>query len=167
MGRKKGPHLDHWDQWFPRNLRDGLYQTSGATPDYNCIAWAAGDRYNWWEPARLDAFWPDEAPPDMAIASLEAVFAWLGYRRCRSRCVERGYEKVALYVNAKGEWTHAARQRPNGEWSSKLGRGHDVHHATARCLENEDPSDPDHYGRVHCYMKRRKSAGARFRATAP
>jgi len=43
---------------------------------------------------------------------------------------EPGAEKIAVY--AAGEfYTHAARQLPNGKWTSKLGAAEDIEHDTA------------------------------------
>ncbi len=52
-----------------------------------------------------------------------------------------------LYV-LNGEPTHAARQLPDGRWSSKLGKGHDVSHTTVRGVEGPC------YGKAVQYMRR-------------
>ena len=36
---------------FPALVGTGYFVTSPATPEYNCIAWAAGETDRWW--------WPD------------------------------------------------------------------------------------------------------------
>jgi hypothetical protein len=61
--------------------------------------------------------------------------------------LEDGYEKVALYGNTF-LYSHAARQLPNGKWSSKLGRSEDIEHDTP------DDVAGGLYGEVHQYMKR-------------
>ena len=42
---------------FPKLPQTGYAITSPADADYNCIAWAVGDKRQWWEP--LPGFyWP-------------------------------------------------------------------------------------------------------------
>jgi hypothetical protein len=134
---------------FPR-LRGTAYRvTSPPDPDYNCIAWAAGVTTNWWWP--LDdhpkGYWPPGAPLLETLEAFAAVFAALGYVASDHAAVEPGVEKVALFTDAEGGPTHAARQLPNGRWTSKLGRRQDIEHAL-RDLEG------DAYGAVALIMKR-------------
>jgi len=91
--------------------------TSPETRDYNCIAWAAGDVEHWWEPGR---YWPIPASADdYGIHALEAVYRELGYVDCGTDdSLEPGFEKVVLYGSGLF-YTHAARQLPTGEWTSK------------------------------------------------
>jgi hypothetical protein len=56
--------------------------------------------------------------------------------------------KIAIYVKQDGYTvTHAARQRKNGLWTSKLGRSVDIQHTTPESIES------DVYGTVAVYMK--------------
>jgi hypothetical protein len=41
--------------------------------------------------------------------------------------LEPGFEKVALFGSSL-YYTHAARQLPNGKWTSKLGKAEDIEH---------------------------------------
>ena len=43
-------------------------------------------------------------------------------------------EKVALYADDQGNWTHAALQLPDGWWTSKLGPDEDILHRTPQAL---------------------------------
>jgi hypothetical protein len=52
----------------------------------------------------------------------------LGFMPCDNPHLEHANEKVALYVDENGKPTHAARQLPNGRWTSKLGQGQDIEH---------------------------------------
>ena len=116
---------------FP-NLSEGGYDiTSPATPDYNCIAWAAGDTTRWWWPIPAFYYWPQEAPLEETLEAFIQAFATLGFIHCEDETVESGFEKIAIYVNAQGTPTHAARQLHNGRWVSKLGSGVDIEHALA------------------------------------
>jgi len=113
---------------FP-DLREGEYQiTSPATPEYNCIAWAAGEHEVWWWPdPQQVAYWPPEAPRDVTVEAFVRAFEWLGYAICDDAEPEPGYEKIALFTKAGGP-THAAKQLADGSWSSKLGEAEDITH---------------------------------------
>lgn len=66
---------------------------------------------------------------------------------CPDAVLEEGYEKVAIYASRGGEATHAARQLPNGRWTSKCGENIDIEHV----LEGlEGPA----YGEVAKILKR-------------
>jgi hypothetical protein len=75
------------------------------------------------------------------------AFEALGYEVCADRRVEPGYEKIAIY-GLEGEPEHAAKQMPDGSWSSKLGYLNDILHATLEALEGAD------YGSVELLMRR-------------
>jgi hypothetical protein len=113
---------------FP-NLASGNHRiTSDRAIAYNCIAWAAGDDGRWWWPVEVpDVHWPDGAPRVVDLASFVAAFATLGYSPCEGRDFELGREKVALFA-LHGIPTHAARQLPDGRWTSKLGKSWDITH---------------------------------------
>ena len=129
---------------FP-NLKAGAYHaTSPQSLDYNCMAWAAGDDGQWWWPDD-DAFWPttDRAA---TVAVFVKAFATLGYTPTESEHIEDGFERVALFAK-DSRVTHAARQIPNGRWTSKLGYDVDIEH-DLRAL------DGPVYGRVVQIMRR-------------
>jgi hypothetical protein len=108
---------------MPQNHR----VTSPAAVEYNCVAWAAGDTENWWQPG---VYWPVAPPPqDYGIGALVAAFEALGFESCEDDGPEPGFEKVALYGNNL-YYTHAARQLPGGKWTSKLGKAEDIEHDT-------------------------------------
>jgi hypothetical protein len=124
--------------------------TSLSTPVYNCIAWAAGDEECWWQPdSGLGGYyWPTNLPPGQSISNYVRAFRQLGYRECGDGALEQGFEKIALYVNDSGDAQHAARQLPDGTWTSKLGKGHDIQHGTAESLCG------DQYGQIAVFMRR-------------
>lgn len=116
---------------FP-GLRTSLFHiTSPATRDYNCIAWAAGDMAHWWwpdlDPDNDAIFWPPGVPVAETLDAFIAAFATLGYAPCSEVEPKLGFERVALFASA-GVPTHAARQLPNGRWTSKLGLCEDIEH---------------------------------------
>jgi len=137
------------EQLFPALVGTGYRITSPRDRDYNGIAWAPGDLRNWWWPGTdLEReYWPAGFPRVWTLEIFRDVFATLGYVPCDNEAVEAGYEKVALYANEQGLPTHAARQLPDGRWTSKLGRMEDIEHEL-RALEG------DLYGTVVLLMKR-------------
>jgi hypothetical protein len=125
--------------------------TSFPSPDYNCIAWAAGDDTVWWEPDPLNQYyWPPAAPRQRTLDAYIAAFETLGYVTCDSRVVEANIDKIAIYVDAAGVPKHAARQLRTGAWTSKLGTLDDIQHATLDALAGVS------YGRVAVVMRRQK-----------
>jgi hypothetical protein len=135
------------DQWFPNLTREGYVETSPASLEYNCIAWAAGDEARWWWPdANFTAFWPPDVPRAETMSAFTEAFETLGYELCENRDLEPDFVKIALYAK-DGKPTHAARQLPDGQWTSKLGDYIDITH-TLRGLEGPI------YGGVAVFMKR-------------
>jgi hypothetical protein len=130
---------------FPHLTKQNHRVTSPATPDYNCIAWSAGDTEHWWQPG---VHWPIATPDDdYGIGTLEQAFLSLGFEDCDDGSLESDYEKVALYGTTLF-YTHAARQMSNGRWTSKLGRAEDIEHDTPDDLAG------GLYGEVAQFMKR-------------
>ncbi len=110
---------------FP--LLTGRYRhTSPQTPDYNCIAWAAGDSTRFWWP-RTPYYWPPGVARDETLAGFVAAYATLGYAPCDDGVFVAGQEKVALY-GRPDKPLHAARQLETGKWTSKLGSSVDIEH---------------------------------------
>jgi hypothetical protein len=140
---------------FP-GLRKGDYHvTSAEDPDYNCIAHAA-DKTDapWWPVAEgtEGVFWPKGVDRKETLACFIAAYATEGYSPCDSPEPEDGFEKVALYVDAAGVPTHAAKQLPWGSWTSKLGDWEDIEHKRLASLEGG--SDHSAYGKVAQVLKR-------------
>lgn len=121
--------------------------TSPDTPAYNCIAWAAGNDTRFWWPAH-DGFWPEGIPREESLDAFKAAFAALAYQPCADGAFDALLEKVAIYVDAGGKPTHAARQLESGRWTSKLGQFHDIEHKTTHGVEGAV------YGKVGLYMSR-------------
>ena len=130
--------------------------TSPEDPNYNCIAWAYLIKNRWMWPPRgqqalvLDAvtYWPDDNS-SVDVERFVDAFRLKGYEKCDTPDYETGYQKIALYVKpGTTECTHAARQRSNGVWTSKLGASYDIQHGNPQSIEGR------WYGKVYCYMKR-------------
>lgn len=139
---------------FPKLTNGTFTVTSPPTTQYNCIAWAAGDDTSWWWPAPFAGpplggyYWPAGLPLTVTLDNFVQAFRRQGYRECEDGSLEEGYEKIALYVDADGVPTHAARQLADGQWTSKLGESHDISHAEADGIECPT------YGMVGQFMRR-------------
>lgn len=129
----------------------GKFQrTSPRTRAYNCFAWAVGDTEQPWVPGGdpLATRWPPNAPRQLDLASILTSFEHLGFSRCQGIQVEPGVERIALFMDLDGDVIHAARQLPDGRWTSKLGVWEDIEHDDLTALEGGD------YGRVAAVLKR-------------
>src|SRR5438445_4857606 len=126
MGRRNGIHLmsaQEIESEFQK-LRSVHYQiTSQDTTDYNCFAWAMHDQNDWYSPAPMAGYyWPPNLHRNTTVATFIELYRQEGqFLPCDDGELEDGFEKIALYVNENGNVTHAARQKPSGVWTSKLG----------------------------------------------
>jgi len=132
---------------FPDLARTGFHITSPMDATYNCIAWSVGDTARWWwpDPGGFD-FWPPGTPRDRTVDAFIQALGTAGYAPCADGSMESGWEKVALYATHEGP-THAARQLPNGHWTSKLGPDEDIEHDLAGLVSAI-------YGSVIQFMRR-------------
>jgi hypothetical protein len=144
-----------WNQAHHPKLTDtNCIVTSPATKSYNCIAWAVTGSSDapWWWPLPAAYYWPNGVVREVTIAAFLQAFATEGFAECADGNTEDGFEKIALYGNRMPwgtvEPTHAARQLPDGKWTSKLGNLEDIIHETA-----EDVNGPIYGGVIH-YLKR-------------
>jgi hypothetical protein len=153
LGQETGVHVisaTNIELSFPNLIIDGYAITSPATPDYNCIAWAAEDNQAWWWPdQQLCYYWPTEIPRKEALEFFIMAYKTLGYSVCEDPAYENNFEKIAIFANSAGKPTHAARQLHSGKWTSKLGSSEDIEHA----LDGVSGSE---YGSVAVIMKRPK-----------
>ena len=138
---------------FPRLTQDNHSVTSQPSKRYNCIAWAAGQNAKWWWPGPDVEFeyWPENATRAETLDAFQEAFASVGYTICQGADFEPGFDKVALFADDKNRPKHAARQLPNGRWTSKLGILEDIEHA----LHDLEGSE---YGKVVVLMKRPASS---------
>jgi hypothetical protein len=139
------------EDWFA-NLRPGEYRvTSPTDTTYNCIAWAVGSPDQWWEPSTNPRYyWPEGAPLDDKVESLVQALATRRFEVCEDSSHEAGFEKIAIYGDEDGAFSHAARQTPDGKWTSKVGPYQDIVHETLEALEGPEPA----YGKVVVFMRR-------------
>ena len=136
---------------FPLAESEGYVETSPGTRLYNCIAYAAGDlKRNWWPNSAPLGYWPKDVPQRETIFAFLKLFQNLDYVKCKEESLENGFEKIAIYaLNQKV--THAARQLPDGNWTSKIGGNIDVAHTTLKTLEGPV------YGEAVRFLKRQRS----------
>lgn len=142
-------NIKEWiEENHPNLVTTGYKITSSDTTDYNCIAWAAGSTEEWWWPdAKGQDYWPPNILREESLTAFIIAYQTLGYEVCENALLETGFEKIAIYV-LDGKPQHAARQLPDGKWSSKLGQYEDIEHNSLEGLEGSI------YGKVSCVMKR-------------
>lgn len=139
------------EEKFPNLLNSDYSITSPPSPEYNCIDWAASDTNAWWEPDSQNLYyWPPEVSRKYTLDSHIKAYEILGYTLCHDVNYEKGFEKIAIYVDSNGKPTHAARQLSSGKWTSKLGQLEDIEHTTL------DDISGSHYGSVAVILKRPK-----------
>jgi hypothetical protein len=107
-----------------------------STQRYNCIAWSLGITNQW-------------INPPTSWADADRLNGMYGYRRMSTLdySLAPGYEKIVLYgkVDAYGrvtEFTHQARQLPDGSWTSKLGSLGQVRHTCPDALDGNSYGVP-------------------------
>ncbi len=133
---------------FPNSANDHFLITSPQTTSYNCIAWAFGDDTRWyWPDIGNIYYWPEGIPREEKIEFFIQLFESIGYEQCDDGNLDAGYNKIAIYTDAFGKPTHAARQLESGLWTSKLGQNWDVGHTIFSMSDG-------YYGNVAVYMKR-------------
>ena len=92
-------------------------------------------------------FWSKNAPRTLHLDSFVELVAEYGYQCCTNGTIEGDVQKIVLY-GTKTLVTHAARQLPNGRWTSKLGGGEDIEHDTPEAVTGEA------YGPVLAFFQR-------------
>lgn len=123
---------------------------------HNCVGFAVGDTSHYWDPDAAARpirgyYWPPGCGNDDALANLVRVFEIHGYEICESAELEPDFEKVAI-LGDRVAYSHAAKQLASGKWSSKLGKGHDIHHNTLDAICGGGNA----YGAVMHIMRRKR-----------
>lgn len=111
---------------FPNLNASNHRVTSPPTPAYNCFGWAIGGTEILIGP-QAGYVWPSEAPLNFKLESFEVALAKFGFERCDDGSLEAESSKVVLF-GSTAYVEHAARQLPDGRWTSKLGREEDIEH---------------------------------------
>lgn len=144
-------HLPALQGDFPQLTDQNFGVTSCYEPEYNCIAWAAGDTSRAWWPCGQTTpalYWPLVPAPDASVPTFLKAFATLGFEPCEDGDVESGFDKLAIYADKTGSVTHMARLLAWGAWTSKLGKNYDIQHKSV------DDLSAGLYGQVVKYIKR-------------
>jgi hypothetical protein len=144
----------HTQKDWPQLTKGNHCVTSGRDPAYNCIAWAlAADKTrNWWPaPGAPEYYWPEGIRRDSTIDAFHEGMIHLGFEPCNDFEHEVGYVKVVVYATTQRgsfEPQHAARQRTDGQWTSKMGQREDITHS------GPDAVGGGMYGRPVRYYRR-------------
>jgi hypothetical protein len=146
--------IQHLINIFPGLSADSDFKlTSWEDDNYNCIAWSLILTNIWFWPSnpRLDGtHWPIHCPRSEALTAFSCVYTAKGYVSCTDDSFEEGFQKIALYEKG-GLCTHAARQKSDGYWTSKIGNMQDIQHGDPYVLQGTT------YGQVAQLMKRPNS----------
>lgn len=139
----------------PRLIGSGYRITSPIDAAYNCVAYAFGDTRNFWYDVQIAGYyWPPGVPSADTWEGWVKAFQIHGYVETADSSFENGFEKVAIYGSQECP-EHVARQKANGSWASKMGKGHDIEHQRLSDLEGEM------FGTVRKIMKRPCKDGKR------
>lgn len=117
---------------------------AGEKGAYNCIAHSLKIYSRW--------VWEGDT-----VASFDALYGRHGYRRVKGMDFrfDPRVEKIVLYAkvhpNKRVECTHGARQLADGTWTSKLGAGPLIRHATPHSVAGPSYGKP-----IAVYVKARK-----------
>jgi len=153
MGKEKWVFVmstNEIENLFPLLQKKGYKITSPSTIDYNCIAWAMNDNTKWWWPDLYDQYyWPPDISRESDLAAFINIYEKKGYKICKNKNHERGYEKVAIFTGIDNKPTHAARQISKDKWTSKLGNLEDISHHSLKDIEGKE------YGKVAVILKRK------------
>src|SRR2546422_10782937 len=110
---------DDVERDFPA-LKGKDYELSDEDFNFNCLACALEDYYNWWEPpGGRGHYWPDGFPQDVTLQTVESIIKTHGFSvDIDPRTTNPEADAIAIYAEGN-EWTHFAKFA-NGAWSSKL-----------------------------------------------
>jgi hypothetical protein len=135
---------------FPR-LGEEFEVLAPASVMYNCIGWSLGNTGAW--------VWPTDGQQPAYLPNFDALYRYYGFRRVKGLEFRRwpGHDKVVLYAVRKSDGsiqpTHAARQMPDGSWSSKLGSLPLIRH-----LHPNDIAGPSYGVPYVIYVRKRPDA---------
>ena len=130
--------------------------TSPRTIVYNCFSWAAGEskKEEWWDPFGEDGYWPNHIKKELTLQVLIEVYRDNRYEVCDNVSLEKKFEKIIIYSDSNGIPTHAARQLPDGRWTSKIGVWQDIEHELLEEFIININEKTINYGRIATVMKR-------------
>lgn len=155
-----GPLDRRAKRWWPALTLGRFELTSPNDPYYNCVAWAMHDKKRWWQPSgQPEHYWPKNAPLAQSVDAYLAAFATRHFEECTEYEDGPEFEKIAIYADADGNFTHVCRQLPDGRWWSKLGEYRDIIHLSLEDLTGE------YYGEPVRFMRRPRAFPEKVRRT--
>jgi hypothetical protein len=116
--------------------------TSGQSGLYNCIAHSVQMVLTYiWPDEDEEYSWPPNLDRNDHIDTFVKFYRACGFEPCSDASLEQAYEKVILYGVDKTV-LHAARQLPDGSWTSKVGDLTDVMHVTPNVVTSHRNGTP-------------------------
>jgi hypothetical protein len=142
---------------FPKLLPGTYRRASNASARYNCVAFANGDDRHWWEPGCYGGrhYWPPNIKQQDTVDAWVELFVQNGFEQTNSREHERGFEKVAIYVDLTDMLPSHVAKSDGLIWKSKLGKDQDIEHASLEILEGDQGHE---YGIVQVVLKKKLEA---------
>jgi len=110
--------------------------TSDRHFNYNCLAFARGDRNNWWErPGRFGFYRPAGFAADVTVKTAVKIIRIHGFTMDWNSNAEPLSDSIAIHAKDQN-WTHFAKYS-GGRRLSKLGEDHDIAHKSLAVLEGD------------------------------
>ena len=140
--------------YFP-NLKDKYDETSEETDSYNCVAYILEIDDKWID--SYSYYWPDDLKRGDSPQHYAEFFKRKNYdnkrvdfEKCDKGNFEKGIEKIAIFQDKFGNFTHVAIQLENENWSSKMGDYEDIIHYSLEAVGKGD------YGEPVIFMQRKR-----------
>ena len=126
------------------------------------MAFANHDERHWWEAGRFGGryVWPEKTPD--TLEGWTDIFVKQGFEVTNFREIEKGFEKVAIYIDFSDMRPGHVAFSDGVVWRSKLGRSVDIEHASLDLLEGDQNWE---YGIVERVLRRPIKAVRRVRKT--
>ncbi|MFC4231251.1 hypothetical protein ACFOW1_05075 [Parasediminibacterium paludis] len=134
---------------FWPNIPEQHHLTSRPTKYYNCVSWALHKTNRW-----IDFYYTEDGNIDIDQSGEKYAkyFEAEGFVRCEDSSLVEGVEKIAIYEDARNDFTHVARQLENGNWTSKLGEYEDIEHYSLDALSG------NYYGKPKIFLARERTS---------
>jgi len=109
--------------------------------DYNCIAYTLGSKNHTIYPIISHQWiWPfpisNNVLDNIELSNFYKFYSLFGYKPCRNGLYEPDYDKVALYTHNATYFEHAAIQKDNKWWISKMGENELFEHTLYALFNN-------------------------------
>lgn len=150
MGQREEVYqIGKFEDNFPNLHFRPYYLKSPYNPAYNCLAFAVDREDLFMNASEVKGYhWPPGMRQNSMQAWVEIIESY-GFALCENGDHEIGFEKVALYADADGIPQHAAKQRRNGMWASKMGNWEDIEYPHLDALNGEAYGIPVKFFKKH------------------